>query len=467
MKCIILTIAYNAEKTIERVIKSILAQTYTDWVFYIVDNGSDDATYEISRRYAETNKNIIVLREEKNDIWAVVKYIKQVLSEQGDADAMCTLDADDAYARDFLKTAVYAMETNGADMVVLGTKFLDADTEKVIGGNIVQRDIVVSKQNIDQYFTSIHWYLRQMWCKLYRVAVFRRYEIVAMKQLVYGGDTALVLQFLEHADKFAIISQCGYFYYVSRKSASYVFREDRFLSDQILYENTMHFLQEKVGHVGEKNKEFMLLVYYHAMMDTLKVTIRAEAPMKLKLNEVYHSLHNKITRELLASNHALIGDNEWKESLRREIVGWMFKDIHVYSEEDVVVVWNLLVELNREFSKIIPLQNLHWLMANGCDIVEMVALTQYKNAFNELWMRLENNKIPCHSCIFALGQALAAYLSFENEYILFAKMLIQSYFEEGQFDHACQELADWLLILPNDKDLLEMKQTYMLTEQTQ
>ena len=47
----IITIAYNSEKTIERTIKSVLAQTYKEYEYIIVDGGSKDLTLDIVRKY--------------------------------------------------------------------------------------------------------------------------------------------------------------------------------------------------------------------------------------------------------------------------------------------------------------------------------------------------------------------------------------------------------------------------------
>ena len=47
----IATPCFNSEKTIERTIKSVLAQEFKDYEYIIVDGGSKDATLDIVRRY--------------------------------------------------------------------------------------------------------------------------------------------------------------------------------------------------------------------------------------------------------------------------------------------------------------------------------------------------------------------------------------------------------------------------------
>lgn len=51
MRFSIITIAYNSEKTIERTIKSVLAQTYSDYEYIIVDGGSTDDTLSVVQKY--------------------------------------------------------------------------------------------------------------------------------------------------------------------------------------------------------------------------------------------------------------------------------------------------------------------------------------------------------------------------------------------------------------------------------
>ena len=53
VKFSIITVCYNSEKTLERTIKSILAQTYQDFEYVLVDGGSKDGTLDIIRKYED------------------------------------------------------------------------------------------------------------------------------------------------------------------------------------------------------------------------------------------------------------------------------------------------------------------------------------------------------------------------------------------------------------------------------
>ena len=76
------TCAYNAEKTLKKAIDSVLNQTYGEFVYYILDNGSTDATGDIIRAYAKQDKRIVPYYSEVNrnfkenpDFWNLSQHI--------------------------------------------------------------------------------------------------------------------------------------------------------------------------------------------------------------------------------------------------------------------------------------------------------------------------------------------------------------------------------------------------------
>ncbi len=57
---------YNAEKYLEESIQSILNQTFTDFEFIIINDGSKDKSLEIIKRYQKKDKRIILLNNKVN-----------------------------------------------------------------------------------------------------------------------------------------------------------------------------------------------------------------------------------------------------------------------------------------------------------------------------------------------------------------------------------------------------------------
>ena len=65
MKLSIITVTYNAEKTLERTLKSVQGQTYHSLEHLIVDGASRDGTVELIRKYADERGDLQNGEDEK------------------------------------------------------------------------------------------------------------------------------------------------------------------------------------------------------------------------------------------------------------------------------------------------------------------------------------------------------------------------------------------------------------------
>ena len=63
MKISVIVPVYNAEKYIDRCIKSIIGQTYTVWELFLIDDGSNDNSLSIILKYAEKDERITVISQ--------------------------------------------------------------------------------------------------------------------------------------------------------------------------------------------------------------------------------------------------------------------------------------------------------------------------------------------------------------------------------------------------------------------
>lgn len=66
----IITVCYNSEKTIERTIRSVLNQTYSNFEYIIVDGKSTDGTMDIVNMYkSDFGEKLVVVSEKDNGIY--------------------------------------------------------------------------------------------------------------------------------------------------------------------------------------------------------------------------------------------------------------------------------------------------------------------------------------------------------------------------------------------------------------
>jgi glycosyltransferase involved in cell wall biosynthesis len=285
-RVVILTIAYNAEQTIERAIKSILGQTYTNWVYYLFDNGSTDKTRSLIKKYASSDERIIATGRDENDIWSFFYEYPKVIAEVNDNAWFCSLDADDEYTATAFADMILFCETYKLDVVFGGSNFIDSKTRRIIGRRIWNDNVVIEEIRFSDLFGLYHQFARTIWAKLFRVSVVRRldFDMSKYRSMGYGGDTYFIFELLNFVNRFGIIGTVVYNYYVSSKSSSYVWNPKRIASDNILFGQAESFLISKTGAVSPRNDEFLLLVYMEALHDTLRVLLNAQLPQSEKID---------------------------------------------------------------------------------------------------------------------------------------------------------------------------------------
>lgn len=101
--------SYNTAKYIEESIKSVIAQTYTNWELLIVDDCSTDNTDEIVQPFL-ADKRVKYLKNEKNS-GAAISRNRALREAKGKWIAF--LDSDDLWLPEKLEKQIDFMEING------------------------------------------------------------------------------------------------------------------------------------------------------------------------------------------------------------------------------------------------------------------------------------------------------------------------------------------------------------------
>lgn len=455
------TCAYNAEKTLKRAIDSVLQQTYQDFEYHILDNGSTDRTGDIIREYAGKDKRIVpyfnkVNRafQENPDFWNISGHIPK-------GDYFSCLDADDAYELTFFQEMLSFMELNHLEVAACGTVFLDAGSGRAVGNRVLEHNIVAkTPQAFGQYFPMIHWNLRQSWGKLYSSrAAAARYEIDLPDWYpkVYGGDTVNVLQSVRAVKQFGVYAKPLHYYTISNKSVSHKWIPGREETDLILHEKQVEFLQECCGTVSEQNLRFLYVVYFHAVVDTLRVLLNANITRGEKLNHLGTILSCEETRQTLSADLSFFGvKKEDQQKQVRNVLQWLTAQ-GKYLQKDAPVLIGIYTALNPDFERLIPEDEILWYLRRTPQTVLALAEEDYLTAAKVLAKVLAKKK--CTELFpVVLAQTLASLLGNEETYIFYSKFLIQLQIQAGMYEEAETALGEWEALLPGDEDLAELRE---------
>lgn len=177
----VLMLTYNREDMVSRAIESILNQTFSDFEFIIVDNGSTDRSGMIAEKYAGKDARLRVIHREKGNIGAG----RNTALDAAQGKYLSFIDDDDWAEPDFLEFLVNLIEESGADVAICGA-----------AGRVYEEK---------RFMTGEEALIELMWRKKYNVAfptkLFRRETIEHLRFPEDGkyDDIALMYRLLAEA----------------------------------------------------------------------------------------------------------------------------------------------------------------------------------------------------------------------------------------------------------------------------
>lgn len=110
MHITIITPAYNCRKTIEQTYKSVLAQTFSDWEWIVVDDCSPDDSFSYIKELTKDDKRVTVLQTPKNGGTAVARNIGL---KHASGRYITFLDSDDLLDPNYLECQLEFIKEHG------------------------------------------------------------------------------------------------------------------------------------------------------------------------------------------------------------------------------------------------------------------------------------------------------------------------------------------------------------------
>lgn len=122
------TVSFNAERTIERCIKSVAGQTLLPDKYLVIDGGSSDGTIHILKRYQEKGVISHFIAEPDRGISHAFNKAWNMI----DCEYVCNLNADDHMSPDYLRKAQKLIEDKSPDIIMNSLLFQTPTKDRLI-----------------------------------------------------------------------------------------------------------------------------------------------------------------------------------------------------------------------------------------------------------------------------------------------------------------------------------------------
>lgn len=265
-KCVyFFTQAYNAEKTIERTIKSVLAQSYANITYFIADSASTDNTKDIILRYAKEDKRVIPLLCEKNEEWQMYNVIPMILEKDLDG-YFAQIDADDEYTPDFVKKMVNFMKEEELEIASCTSSYLNGMTGEDVSKLNLQDKILIEGDKFQTEFPEYFKFFRDSWGKIFSLKTLQNIDYSRFdKKIMTGSVSYLCFEALLNSNKVGVYPERLHKYYIYADSFERAEKSYRRILTPLLYEYYYNFLCRKCGEISRENENFLIGSYCNSI----------------------------------------------------------------------------------------------------------------------------------------------------------------------------------------------------------
>lgn len=215
---------YNAEKSIERCVNSILKSTYQNIEIILVDDGSTDGTLEVCRRMEANNEKIKIVEKENSG----AGFSRECGVNVAKGEYIGFVDADD-YIDDKMYEKLYdRIVIDKLDVCFCGNYEIFTDGRKK-ENNIRFPKEVYTQEEVHKYvIRNAVWFaaadsdenpMFSIWRGLYSKNVIKENKIHFLNERIIGSEDGIFnFQVLCNVNKLGFVHECLYYYGIYQNS---------------------------------------------------------------------------------------------------------------------------------------------------------------------------------------------------------------------------------------------------------
>lgn len=282
---------YKVEKYLEKCIKSVLNQTYSNLQIILVDDGSPDNCGEICDKYANIDKRIEVIHKKNGGL----SDARNVGLKAATGEYIGFVDSDDYVSKDMFQTLYNTLINTNSDVSI-------CNFYTVVGGKNIVKNLdngieIYSKIDILKEILLDKKIQSYAWNKLYKKALFKNIEYPVGKKYEDIGTTFYLL---EKCNKIAVTGSPEY-YYLTREDSIVNNATKETVIDYIeLISDRYDYINKKYKELKKYNDYYITRILLTAFTDAYYLNDNSE-----KFLTVLNNFFDKV-KEIFCNNKQAI-----------------------------------------------------------------------------------------------------------------------------------------------------------------
>lgn len=228
---------YNVELYLDECVRSIVAQDYTQFECWLIDDGSQDRSGYMCDEWARKDNRIQVVHKQNEG----VSVARNVGIRRSSGEYITFVDSDDMVKPTYLSDMMDCVKDN-ADLYVSGFELYPIPSPNTSAVPQCHYTFEIDEMNLSRFIQLNEKSLLYGPCvKLYKTSIIKKNGVRFDPSLSLGEDLHFNYEYLKHVKRITTIPKVNYYYrQVGASSLSKKYRDDLF---EVSYEQ-WHFMKD-------------------------------------------------------------------------------------------------------------------------------------------------------------------------------------------------------------------------------
>lgn len=283
MRYSIITPVYNAEATLPRCLDSIVGQSFSDYEFLLVNDGSTDESDGICRKYAAQYPQIQYFAKENGG----VSSARNLGLERAQGEYILFVDSDDYVSEDYFSVLEQALEETRTDMLLFAYRNFGANESRWSTGCYQETD---EERRARRIADAMQRYLFSSLCsKAFRRSIIEKAHLRFDETLAIGEDQAFIFRYAMHIASIASIDAQLYHVDISGQDSLSRKRRDYLTTQLIQVNRAMKAALEQTQHSSEARSIYeaaLAWMSYRSAYSCCKELLKYDYPAGRRRQEI-------------------------------------------------------------------------------------------------------------------------------------------------------------------------------------